>query len=215
MGEHGFASNMDFHMEAVGDGFVEFMLASDSETLEIYPFEFELYVKYELKGATLFTTYKVENKSAGNIYFSIGGHPGFNCVLGDTLKFEHKETLSTELLNENALCYKKIPYLKNEDTIKITKDVFANDALIFEGLKSSYVVLNTERYKLKFTFGNVPFLGLWAKPGAEYVCIEPWFGINDSLGADVELSKKRGIVKLSHGDVFKYTYAVEFVEKLV
>ena len=40
----------------------------------------------------------------------------------------------------------------------------------------------------------MPTLGVWTKPKAGYICIEPWQGIADPEGYTGELRDKPGIV---------------------
>lgn len=44
---------------------------------------------------------------------------------------------------------------------------------------------------VRVDYGNAPYLGIWAKPGAPFVCIEPWFGINDAPEVSGNISEKR------------------------
>ncbi|MCF6222475.1 MAG: hypothetical protein L3J34_01975 [Flavobacteriaceae bacterium] len=57
-------------------------------------------------------------------------------------------------------------------------------------------------------FGDFPYLGIWAKPNAPYVCIEPWLGIADSIDADRELTHKEGLIKLETKKGFTAAYSI-------
>lgn len=50
MGQHGFARDMDFEVIEHGQEMASFILRSTPETLEKYPFDFELVISYELGG---------------------------------------------------------------------------------------------------------------------------------------------------------------------
>ena len=65
---------------------------------------------------------------------------------------------------------------------------------------------------IKFNFGKVPYLGLWAKPGAEYVCIEPWYGLNDSYDKKDDFSQKRDIQKIDVDEEFIFPWSAEIIE---
>ena len=56
--QHGFARDMEF--EQIGEN--SYVLKSNKETLKKFPFEFELYVAYEVKGNRVITKYKIINK---------------------------------------------------------------------------------------------------------------------------------------------------------
>ncbi|HQU34796.1 MAG TPA: hypothetical protein PLB88_10800, partial [Thermoanaerobaculaceae bacterium] len=44
--------------------------------------------------------------------------------------------------------------------------------------------------------------GVWSKPGAPFVCLEPWCGIADPPDATGHLEDKEGIVRLPPGSTF-------------
>ena len=81
-------------------------------------------------------------------------------------------------------------------------------------MKSDTVYLESDKrpQKIKFNFGKAPVLGIWAKPGAEYVCIEPWYGINDSREVKEDFSQKRLIQKLEPGKEFVFPWSAEIIE---
>ena len=51
-------------------------------------------------------------------------------------------------------------------------------------------------------------LGLWMKPGADFLCIEPWAGHADIAGYDVDLWSKPGIVMVAAGETRRFTWRV-------
>ena len=110
------------------------------------------------------------------MYFSIGGHPGFNCEIGDYLEFNKDTVLTTERIDHDSiLIEEKFPVDMDGNKVIITKDIFNDDALILSNYSSDVVTLksNNHNRQVKFNFKS-PLLGIWAKPGAPYVCIEPW-----------------------------------------
>jgi len=42
-------------------------------------------------------------------------------------------------------------------------------------------------------------LGVWQKPGANYICIEPWAGIADPAGFAGDFRDKPGVMELAAG----------------
>ena len=214
MQKHGFARKRTFESVSCAGSEAVFVLRSDDTTRPSYPFEFELYVKFILKGKTLQATHTVVNKTDGEMYFSLGGHPGFNCAIGDYLEFDQPETLDTETIDADSIrIAEKTPVLRGEKRITITEDIFNNDALILSGIRSKAVTLRSDKHDraVRFTFGDVPFLGIWAKPGAPYVCIEPWCGVNDDRNVRTDVSEKEGIVRLPKGGVFDLVYTAEII----
>ncbi|NLP47592.1 MAG: aldose 1-epimerase family protein [Clostridiales bacterium] len=215
--KHGFARNSYFKVKAHSPDKLDLELKFSPETLKLYPFKFKLLVSHRLEGHALVVSHFVYNLSQTDImYFSIGAHPGFNCSMGDLLEFELAETLSSLQIDPNHALLTKIrkPILNNSEIIEIKRDTFEEDALIFEGLKSQSVWLRRQEkgQSLKFDFGRPSFLGLWAKPAAPYVCIEPWYGINDSPEDYGELANKPAIESLPAGGVFSFSWKLSFEE---
>lgn len=209
--KHGFARKTDFSVVDISESSTAFMLISNENTKMQYPWDFELEITYTLIDNRLKISYKVKNTDSKTMYFSMGGHPGFNCKIGDILEFEKNETLESYVMNKDAYIYKKTPYLNNERKIVITKDIFKDDALMFENTSSDSITLKTqEGYSICVKYNNARFLGLWAKPGAPYVCIEPWFGINDFEEFCGDFSEKYGILSLNTNEKFAYEIEIEF-----
>lgn len=211
MPKHGLARKLLFKVKECEGAKSVFSLESDENTLESYPFDFEYLVTFELKGKALVNTMTVINKTDGEMYFSVGAHPGFNCKVGDIIEFEQPETLATERIDkENLIIDKKFPLIENSREIVITKEIFEPDALILSGMKSKKLRIKGEN-EIEFTFGDCPFLGIWAKPGAPYVCIEPWYGVNDGREVKSDISQKRGIQHLNKGETFEFNWIAEIL----
>jgi galactose mutarotase-like enzyme len=102
--------------------------------------------------------------------------------------------------------------LNNTQVLPLTKELFMQDALVLKNLQSDAVTLASSKTKhgFDFHFPGFPYLGLWAAPGADFVCIEPWCGIADSVNSTQQLQDKEGIHQLPAGDVFERTWWVRF-----
>lgn len=209
MPKHGLARKLLFTVKECEGAKAVFSLESDENTLKSYPFEFEYLVTFELKEKALVNTMTVINKTKGEMYFSVGAHPAFNCSVGDVIEFEKPETLSTERIDkENLIIPEKFPLIENSKEIEITKEIFEPDALILSDIQSEKLTIKGEN-EVEFTFGKCPFLGIWAKPGAPYVCIEPWYGVNDGRDVKSDISEKRGIQHLNEGETFEFSWIAE------
>lgn len=209
MPKHGLARKLLFNVKQCEGAKAVFSLESDENTLKSYPFEFEYLVTFELKDKALVNTMTVVNKTNGEMYFSVGAHPAFNCKVGDIIEFEQPETLATERIDkENLIIDEKFPLIENSREIEITKEIFEPDALILSDIKSKKLRITGEN-EIEFTFGDCPFLGIWAKPGAPYVCIEPWYGVNDGREVKADISEKRGIQHLNEGETFEFAWIAE------
>ncbi len=205
--KHGIVRKKPFKLVESGVSSLTFLQTEDEDSLLMYPFKFSLYVTYALSGETLSVSHRVVNTGGRPMYFSIGAHPGFNCEIGDTLEFNSPQTLFTERIDKDSiLIEEKFPVLKNEKNLKLTKDTFDNDALILSPITEDSLTLKGKDYSLEFRFFEAPVLGVWAKPDAPYVCLEPWFGINDNYDKKDDLSQKRGIIELQAGESFSFRW---------
>ena len=218
LGQHGFARDLAFEpVEETGDA-LAYRLLPSPETRERYPFEFALFVRYRLAGNALTVGYEVRNEGAGVMLFSIGAHPAFALAWGEGdrvedyfLEFEREEYADTHTLDGDKLLSEVTrPILKGERRLPLRRDMFDNDALIFMDLKSERVSLRSRKHSRRLTvaFPGFPYLGIWAKPGAPYVCIEPWHGHVDPAGVDGLLVNKPGIIKLGPGERFGCSHEI-------
>jgi galactose mutarotase-like enzyme len=189
--------------------------------LKVYPFDFEFIISYRLSDNNLFIDYVVNNKGNKEMYFSIGAHPGFNCpieISTDTkndqyyIEFETEENAETYLVENGYISENKVSFLKNEKIIKLSKDLFSNDAIIFENLNSKKVTIKgeaTNRF-ISVDFDGFKYLGIWSKSeGAPFVCIEPWNGIGDSQNSSGVLKNKKDILSLLPGNEFVCGYSIK------
>ncbi|OON96292.1 MAG: hypothetical protein ATN36_05895 [Epulopiscium sp. Nele67-Bin005] len=215
---HGFARDMDFEVTNQTDTKITFTLKSSDETKKMYPFDFTLNVHYELNEKTLSVSYEVINNDSREMIFKIGGHPAFNCPLLDGevmedyyLKFPEVEEATLLLPHQETTLVSRDTSRFSGDTLHLSPDLFAVDAVIFKGLKSTYVTLENTKNdkKLRFDFDGFPLLGIWSKADrAPFVCIEPWHGHTDFVGESVELTEKEDTVKLSSNSTFECTQKI-------
>ena len=220
--QHGLARVRDFEMIEQTKNSISFELKYSEDTLKVYPFKFSLIIKYTLNDINLSIDYIVKNLDNKEMYFSIGAHPAFMCPIEndkfDDYYFEFNE-------NENASIMKLVgpgyfskeekPYLKDENIINLSTDLFKNDALVFKNLKSNKISLKSKTHKkhLEFDFGEFPYLGLWTKAtGAPFVCIEPWFGHADFDEFNGEFKDKAAIQSLMPNKEFQCNYNISFFE---
>lgn len=213
MGQHGFARDMSF--EEIGEN--SYVLKSNKQTLEKFPFEFELYVSYEVNENKLITKYRVINKDNKLMLFGLGGHPAFACEYSSgkyRIEFEHIEDEIEIYQLEDGLL-KDVPEKTNkfikENRIFLDNKVFEKDAIIMKNLKSQKVYLKTETKKvLTFDFKDFPYLAIWSKPDAPFVCIEPWFNTADKVSSNGIFEEKENLIELKENQEFKAEYSVEF-----
>jgi galactose mutarotase-like enzyme len=218
MPQHGFARDHQFILSECKKDLLVFCLRSSPESLKAYPFEFELLISYKLEQTKLHVSYEVNNPSGDSIYFSIGAHPGFNCPLNPSeqfsdylIAFEQPETLDRHLLDSGAFNGETERVITNSKFLPLSAELFSKDALVFKNMKSKIVCLknNKTEYSLKMEFPDFPYFGIWTKPGAPFVCLEPWCGLADNKNFSGEIRDKEGIIELKTSGNFKRSWTVE------
>lgn len=221
MGQHGFARDTEFEQAASGENFVTYRLCADEESKKVYPFDFVLEITHRLNGNRLTVEWNVKNTDNKEMYFTIGGHPAFNVnVLPDTdfedysLVFkEGTEKLSYVLLDAEsgtAIGDKVYELELTDSKYALKKDMFDKDALVFDGgqIEWAALVLPDDKPYIALESKGFPNFGIWSKPGAPYVCLEPWCGRCDNKGFEGEISEKPGIIALKAGETFKKSYDI-------
>jgi galactose mutarotase-like enzyme len=212
LSQHGFARDKEFEVVQNEANFIEFRLKSDEKSLEFYPFFFELNICYKLDKNSLIVSYKVKNKSDEKMYFSIGAHPAFNTQIGDFLEFENIKTTKRYFLDEKGLIYKNEDLNLENSKLYLDKDLFKDDALVFNDSNIKQITLKNieNKSKVKVKFDNFPYLGIWSKPNdAPFVCIEPWFGVADDENSNQKIEDKKGILSLEKEEEFFCFYTIE------
>jgi galactose mutarotase-like enzyme len=87
--------------------------------------------------------------------------------------------------------------------LELTDALFQRDVLIFDQLKSRSLSYGSHRGpRLRISFDDAPYLGVWSKPGARFICIEPWHGITDPEGFAGDFMQKPGVRVLKGGEAF-------------
>ncbi|MCG3666281.1 aldose 1-epimerase family protein [Aliarcobacter butzleri] len=212
LSQHGFARDKEFEIVQNEANFIEFRLKSDEKSLEFYPFFFELNICYKLDKNSLIVSYKVKNKSDEKMYFSIGAHPAFNTQVCDFLEFENIKTTKRYFLDEKGLIYKNEDLNLENSKLCLDKDLFKDDALVFNDSNIKQITLKNieNKSRVKVKFDNFPYLGIWSKPNdAPFVCIEPWFGVADEENANQKIEDKKGILSLEKEEEFFCFYTIE------
>ena len=213
MSQHGFARDMEF--EKIGEH--SYVLKANEETKKKYPYDFELYISHEKHGNKVTTKFKVVNKDSRVMYFGLGGHPAYACEYSSgkyRLEFEDIEDKLEIYQLENGLLKttpEKLGKYFRENRVFLDSKTFEKDALVLKNINSEKVYLKTEtKTILAFEFKGFPYLGVWSKVGAPFVCIEPWFNTTDKIDSDGIYANKENILKLEPNEEFSAEYSVEF-----
>jgi len=220
MGQHGFARDMDFKLVSQTNHELLFELKDSEETRTKYPFAFSLFLGYTLKDDGVEVIWEVENPSDSDMYFSIGGHPAFNCDLNkDKLLFfsngnKVRENLISNIveLDGSGCLSDKTKEVKLEDgVLELKPELFDEDALVIEGRQADTVaILNADGKEIVSVSFDAPLFGVWSPDhkNAPFVCIEPWYGRCDRVGFTGDLSEREYGNRLGAGEKFRVSYTI-------
>ena len=216
LGKHGYVRFCEFELEKAESDRVTFLLRSNEESRKMYPFDYELRISYVLDGASVKVFYNVNNKTDGDMYYSIGGHEGYLCPEGIndyTLHFEKSEDF-VHTADFSLISPKNILVLENSDVFPLNYDYFKEDSLNFLGLKSRWVRLTNGSRSLRIDYEGFDYLLLWTKSdgSGKYICIEPWNGLPDFEGAPEDFSEKLGISKIAKGESTELCHTITIEE---
>jgi len=203
IGRHGFARTSTFALVSSGAARCTWRLEASEATRRQYPFEFRLDVTYAIAGGALHMTAEVTNRGDGIMPASFGFHPALRWPLpygkpreAHEIVFEHDEPAPIRRPIDGLLSSAQHPTPVHDGRLALHDSLFEDGALVFDTLASRSLVYGDA---LRVSFPRMPHLGIWTKPGAGFVCIEPWQGHASPEGFDGELADKPGVVLLAPG----------------
>ena len=217
--QHGFARDRDFICEASDDASATYLLRSDEKTLERYPYDFELRIRYALEDRSLRVTWIVDNLSDREMAFTIGGHPAFCFARPEdskadyALRFPGMDALHYILLDPasgTALPEEGHVLALQDGMLELSDELFTRDAMIFDGGQIDEVWLCSSDGAPRVGMRCPGFLnfGVWSVVGAPFVCLEPWAGRCDDSGFEGELRDKPNVNLLPAGERFERSYEI-------
>lgn len=219
MERHGFARHSVFAITESTNTHAIFSLRASDKTRQHFPYAFDFQIIYELNGPALTVTYRLENEDEKPIYFSVGAHPAFAVPFRAAeayedyfIEFEQEEPLDTHMLSSAGYFTGETkPVPTSGKQLLLTKNLFDADALVFKNLASRQVTIRSNKHEhaVRVSYPEFPYLGLWAKPGASFVCIEPWLGCADSEGAPKPIEQKEAIQCVDVDEVFEAAFTIE------
>lgn len=218
MGAHGFARRSTFEVESATETAATFLLRDNETTRAMYPFAFEFRVIFALCDATLSVTYDIHNPADTPLFASFGAHEGYHCPEGlpeYDLILPEKCTLDTYLINAETgnITNNKKRVFDNNDTLALTYDLFAVDALVFKHPNLSSVALRHRQTGRTVTvaFENADNLLVWTvpnMPNSPFVCIEPWWGIGHCENGTTAFLEKPDLHRVEGGDTLSVTHSI-------
>lgn len=217
MAQHGFARRREFSLAAATATLCRYTLEATDETRAAYPFDFRLCVEHSLDGPALTVAAEVENRGNVPMPFGCGFHPAFLWPLPGGGGKPHVVTLDNgaepkrQPLENGLLSQDREPSPFDIGRLVLAPGQFENDALVFpEGAGDGLTYEADGGPALTFHFENLPNLALWSKPGAPFLCIEPWHGTAAEFGGSRELKDRPYTSVLSAGESRRFAFSVTF-----
>lgn len=217
--QHGFARDLPFECEASSSSSCTMLLRDSPETRSRYPFAFELRISHTLSHNALEIGYALKNPAATELLASVGTHPAFMWPLtagaqrhAHAIVFEQEEPAPIRRVKGGLLQPDFHPTPVQGKVLQLRDELFAEDVVIFDQLRSRSLEYKTPGAPtIRVEFEDFPYLGIWTKPGAGFVCIEPWQGHASPEEFAGEFRDKPGVVSLRAGEerVWRYTIRVE------
>jgi galactose mutarotase-like enzyme len=205
---HGFARHRPFEVIRNEERDLLFRLSSTADSLPIYPFHFELDIAFRLEGQALEIEATVRNVGEVALPASVGFHPAFRWPLpyggerdAHAIEFPFEEAAPVRRLDTLGLLAPERHATPVRDRfLQLGDALFEKDVLIFDQLDSRQLLFGVPGSKrLAVSFAGATHLGLWTKPGAGFLCIEPWRGVADPAGFSGDLDQKPGVFLVPPG----------------
>jgi galactose mutarotase-like enzyme len=216
MTQHGFARDLRFDWTAHDTQSCSLELRDSAETREKFPFAFRLLVAYAVHDDELVITYEVSNTGDEMMPASIGAHPAFAWPLpgaedkaSHTLVFSDAEPAPVRRLDGGLLRVQSEPSPVEGGALALSEELFADDAIVIDQLASTSLrYMAPGAPTIDFSWQGFHQLGLWSKPGAAFLCIEPWLGYASPADFDGEFSRKPGVIHIATGETRRYVQRI-------
>lgn len=215
LSNHGFARDSEFEVLYSRENEAGFRLKASEETKRIYPYDFELYVKYAVSDSRIGVSYIVKNTDSRDIFFFIGGHPAFNVPDFEDyyVQYEKPEHIVREFGGKTEVI------ADNTDRVELNHGIFADDVFMKDKPNSSWIALvsRSEGTKVKLSFDNSGCIAVWSSyfedksltERAKFVCLEPWSSVPVYCESEEELTKMNRAIRLVSGDSYVFSYKIE------
>jgi galactose mutarotase-like enzyme len=218
--QHGLARISEFTLLEAGPAECRYRLESSEATRAVYPFDFTLDVRYSLDRNTLTISADVSNTGDRPLPMSFGFHPAFRWPLPNggareehVLMFDAAEPAPIRRLRNGLLSPSAFPTPVRGNVLRLDDDLFEENAVIFDRPVSRGVTYRSPAGPaVRIRYPDMPNLGVWSKPGAPFVCIEPWHGYAAPENFAGELTSKDGSLEVAEGASASFSIMISITE---
>ncbi len=178
---HGFARDMPFEVIDSSASHLQMRLSSNDTTREMYPFEFEFNVIYELEEASLKSTFITRNVGENALPYYAGHH--FYLEIPHTERTDWKITLPCKKWGwQNKDGSIRTETAQSSQTTLGDKAIIDRFHLEFTEPK---VLLQSPNKRIIFAWtSDDPWFDVttWTQnETADFYCVEPWLGLPDAI----------------------------------
>jgi galactose mutarotase-like enzyme len=207
LGQHGFARDHRFAWLNRSATSCRLVLRDDGGSRAVYSFGFRFEVGFALEDDALVNSFTIVNTGRELLPASVGAHPGFRWPLSDefekaahVLEFDQPEPAPIRRLSGGLLGDPQ-PTPIQGSTLALDPALFEADALILDQVASSSVRFTAPGAEvIEVSWEGFRELGVWMRPGGDFLCIEPWHGTASPVGFDGEFLDKPGLLLIPPGD---------------
>ena len=216
MASHGFARTSIFEVLTLAPDRVMMALKASTATREHYPFDFELLIEHQLHAASLHTAVTLSNTGSQPLPASFGFHPALRWPMAGRPRAEHQLIFEQAepakvktVVRGGQLQETDTPLPLHDRRLRLSDHLFEHGALVLDPVQSQGLALADDLGQLlNLRWAGCPQLGLWTKPGAPFVCVEPWAGHPRPMGWDGELADKPGGMRLAPGATRTFSMSI-------
>ncbi len=210
MPKHGYVRRLEWAVESAVDDSATFLMTQKHEG---FPFDYEYRVTFTAVGDRLQVEHTVRNTGSRTFWYGMGGHEAYATPEGIEdyeLVFDEPENFDDYVLDGNLIKREPVRMAENTAVLPLMTEYFAVDALVFRTLRSRGVTLRCKSHSrtIRVEYPGHDVLMLWTKPGAGYLCIEPWINAPDFTDSDLRIERKPGCIRLAPAETETRTHTI-------
>lgn len=215
--KHGFAKRSEFEIEYSDASAVVLLLRDSAETRQAYPFSFELRVSFQLLGRRLKVCYDAVNTGSGVMYLSMGGHEAYALPGGlerYQLIFPNAEKFESRQMREGLLSEDRVSLAPEGKVLRLNASLFTRGTMIFDRMLSKTCVLCRDDHEraVRVCWDDFRNFLVWTQPGADFVCLEPWSSLPDTVTSEQKLEEIPYMSSLWPNETLSKVHTLEILE---
>jgi galactose mutarotase-like enzyme len=176
--QHGFARELPWEVIADNDTSLTIKLTSNSQTLAVYPFAFEVTFTYALLGHRLVIGQHYANRSAETMPFSAGFHPYFSVLDKTQLQLDIPSTQFWDNRTQTTEPFSGFDF-DLEEMDWAFKPLSRRTASVIDHQRNLKLTLNYDDHYSTLVF--------WTLKGKDFYCLEPWSAPRNALNTGEHL----------------------------